>query len=132
MNRRFETPQDRSRSPSWLTPDALTGAPFPNDAQHERLLTAAFERRGRPNSHTSANRFRTTRYTNDQSKQPSLDHGNRDEPSEPDARESRGRVLRTLRAQRAGYVPGTWVRKFGQGILRGDRGRPASGPQRER
>src|SRR5205814_4652454 len=24
-----------------LTPDALTGAPFPNDAQHERLLTAA-------------------------------------------------------------------------------------------
>src|SRR6266508_5744140 len=41
MNRRFETPQDRSRSPSWLTPDALTGAPFPNDAQHERLLTAA-------------------------------------------------------------------------------------------
>jgi hypothetical protein len=30
----------------------------------------SFDRRGRPSSHTSANRFRTTRYTNDQSKQP--------------------------------------------------------------
>lgn len=29
-----------------------------------------------PSSHTSANRSRKTRYTNDQSKQPSLDHGN--------------------------------------------------------
>ncbi len=40
--RAFDTSSvDRLRSPSWLTPDALTGAPFPNDAQHERLLTAA-------------------------------------------------------------------------------------------
>src|SRR6266540_2055626 len=55
-------------------------------------ISISFERRGRPSSHTSANRFRTTRYTNDQSKQPSLDHDKKDEPSEPDARESRGRV----------------------------------------
>jgi hypothetical protein len=34
-------------------------------------ISSSFERRGRPSSHTSANRFRTTRYTNDQSKQPS-------------------------------------------------------------
>jgi hypothetical protein len=38
-------------------------------------ISSSFERRGRPSSHTSANRFRTTRETNDQSKQPSLDHG---------------------------------------------------------
>jgi len=38
-------------------------------------ISNSFERRGRPSSHTRANRFRTTRYTNDQSKQPSLDHG---------------------------------------------------------
>jgi hypothetical protein len=30
--------------------------------------STSFERRGRPSSQTSANRFRTTRYTNDQSK----------------------------------------------------------------
>jgi hypothetical protein len=34
-------------------------------------ISSSFERRGRPSSHTSANRLRTTRYTNDQSKQPS-------------------------------------------------------------
>jgi hypothetical protein len=41
---------------------------------------------------TNANRFRRTRYTNDQSEQPSLDHGKRAEPTEPDASESRERV----------------------------------------
>jgi hypothetical protein len=55
-------------------------------------ISSSFERRDRPSSHTSANKFRTTRYTNDQSKQPSLDHSESDEPSEPDARKSRGRV----------------------------------------
>ena len=38
-------------------------------------ISSSFERRGRARSHTSANKLRTTRYTNDQSKQPSLDHG---------------------------------------------------------
>src|SRR5262249_50633750 len=37
-------------------------------------ISNSFERRGRPSSHNSASRFRTTRYTSDQSKQPSLDH----------------------------------------------------------
>jgi len=37
-------------------------------------ISSSFERRCRPSSQTSANRFRTTRYTNDQTKQPSLDH----------------------------------------------------------
>jgi hypothetical protein len=55
-------------------------------------ISISFERRDRPSSHTSANRFRTTRSTNDQSKQPSLDHDKSDEPSEPDAQESRGGV----------------------------------------
>src|SRR5262245_1678582 len=36
-------------------------------------ISSSFERRGRPSSHTSANRLRTTRYANDQSKQPSLE-----------------------------------------------------------
>src|SRR5438046_1833967 len=54
-------------------------------------ISNSFERRGRPSSHTSANTFRTTRYTNDQSKQPSVEHGKRDEPSEPAAPESDGR-----------------------------------------
>jgi hypothetical protein len=40
----------------------------------ENEVSNSFERRGRPSSHTSANRFRTTRYMNDQSKQSSLDH----------------------------------------------------------
>ncbi len=55
-------------------------------------ISNSFERRGRPSSHTSANRFRTTRYTNDQSKQPSLDHGRSTEANARDAPESRGRV----------------------------------------
>jgi hypothetical protein len=55
-------------------------------------ISSSFERRGRASSHSSANRFRTTRYTNDQSKQPSLDHGKSAEPSEPNALESRERV----------------------------------------
>ena len=33
-------------------------------------ISTSFERRGRPSSHTRANRFRTTRYRSDQSKQP--------------------------------------------------------------
>ena len=33
-------------------------------------ISTSFERRGRPSSHTRANRFRTTRYTSDQSMQP--------------------------------------------------------------
>src|SRR6266496_4939785 len=33
-------------------------------------ISNSFERRGRPSSHTSANRFRTARYANDQSNQP--------------------------------------------------------------
>jgi hypothetical protein len=33
-------------------------------------ISNSFERRGRPSSQSKANRFRTTRYTNDQSKQP--------------------------------------------------------------
>jgi hypothetical protein len=37
-------------------------------------ISSSFERRGRASSQTSANRFRTARYANDQSKQPSLDH----------------------------------------------------------
>ena len=45
-----------------------------------------------PAAITSANRFRTTRYTNDQSKQPSLDHDKSAKPCEPDAPESHGRV----------------------------------------
>jgi hypothetical protein len=56
------------------------------------MISNSFERRGRPSSHTSANRFRTTRYTNDQSKQPSLDHDKSDEPSGPVPPTSRGRV----------------------------------------
>jgi hypothetical protein len=55
-------------------------------------ISTSFERRDRPSGHTSANRVRATRYTSDQSKQPSLDHRKRDEPSEPDARERRGGV----------------------------------------
>src|SRR6266511_1907314 len=47
-------------------------------------ISKSFERRGLPRSHTSANRFRTTRYANDQSKQPSPDYGKSAEPSEPD------------------------------------------------
>ena len=40
----------------------------------------------------SANRFRTTRYTNDQSNEPSLDDGTSAEPNESDAFRSRGRL----------------------------------------
>jgi hypothetical protein len=50
------------------------------------------ERRGRPSSHTSAKRFRTTRYTNDQSTQSSHDRRRRAEPTEPHAPERPGRV----------------------------------------
>src|SRR6266545_2368532 len=45
-----------------------------------------------PQSHTSANRFRTTRYINDQSKQPSLDHDRAPNLASPARQESRGRV----------------------------------------
>jgi hypothetical protein len=41
-------------------------------AQDENL--ELLQRRGRASSQTSASRFRTTRYANDQSKKPSLDH----------------------------------------------------------
>ncbi len=62
-------------------------------------ISNSFERRGRPSSHTRANKFRTTRYTNDQSKQqPSLDHGKSAEPSEPDNSREPRTSLRTLRA----------------------------------
>jgi len=37
-------------------------------------ISSSFEPRGRPSSHRSASTFRTARYANDQSKQPSLDH----------------------------------------------------------
>src|SRR6266508_3368466 len=47
-------------------------------------ISKSFERGDLPSSHTSANRFRTTRYANDQSKQPSPDYGKSAEPSEPD------------------------------------------------
>src|SRR6266545_6122228 len=55
-------------------------------------ISNSFDRRDCPNSHTSANRFRTTRYTNDQSNQPSLGQDQSAEPTELDALESRGRV----------------------------------------
>jgi hypothetical protein len=55
-------------------------------------ISSSFEPRCRPSSHTSANRFRTTRYASDQSNQPSLDHDKSAEPTELDAPESRGRV----------------------------------------
>src|SRR5207247_6347594 len=55
-------------------------------------ISSSFERRGRANKHTSANRFRTTRYANDQSNQPSLDQDKSAEPTELDAPESLGRV----------------------------------------
>ena len=55
-------------------------------------ISNSFERHGRPNSHTSANRFRTTRYINDQSKRPSLDHGKAPNLATSTLRESRGRV----------------------------------------
>src|SRR6266545_852621 len=60
-------------------------------------ISNSFERRGRASNHTSANRFRTTRYTNDQSKQPSLDHDKSGEPNGPDAPTSRGRVCEPTR-----------------------------------
>jgi hypothetical protein len=60
-------------------------------------ISSSFERRGRASSHTNAKRFRTTRYTNDQSKRPSLDHGKSAEPSEPNALERARTSLRTLR-----------------------------------
>src|SRR6266540_1263448 len=40
----------------------------------------------------TANRFRTTRYTNDQSNQPSLDHNKSAEPTELDTRERDERI----------------------------------------
>src|SRR6266511_1999194 len=64
-------------------------------------ISSSFEPRGRPSSHTSANRFRTTRYTSDQSNQPSLDHDKSAEPTELDAPESRGRVCEPYASQRA-------------------------------
>ena len=88
-------------------------------------ISNSFERRGRPSSHTSANRFRTTRYTNDQSKQPSLDHGNErrtyraerpgraaDEFANPTgmpAAVCRDRVRRALRCPKA-RATGLWMR----------------------
>jgi hypothetical protein len=58
----------------------------------QTMISNSFAPRGRPNSQTSANRFRTTRYTIDQSKQPSLNDDQSAEPSESNAAESRGRV----------------------------------------
>ena len=58
-------------------------------------ISSSFERRGRASSHTSANRFRTTRYRNDQSKQePSLEDGERADATDHRRHpgESRGRV----------------------------------------
>jgi hypothetical protein len=60
-------------------------------------ISNSFERRGRASSHTSANRFRTTRYRSDQSKHPSLDDGTSAEPTEPDAPERRRRVCEPYR-----------------------------------
>ena len=76
------------------------GASFGRGAWRRRIassrrrtrISASFERRGRPSSHTSANRFRATRYTNDQSSSPPSTTTKNTEPSELDARESRGRV----------------------------------------
>jgi hypothetical protein len=48
-------------------------------------ISSSFERRGRASNQTNANRSRTTRYTNDQSKQASLEHDQRAEPTEPHA-----------------------------------------------
>jgi hypothetical protein len=53
---------------------------------------SSFDRRDRPNNRTSANRFRTARYTNDQSKRPSSTDSKIAEPSEADAPEGHGRV----------------------------------------
>jgi hypothetical protein len=62
-------------------------------------ISNSFERRGRASSQTSANRFRTTRYTNDQSNSPSLDHSK--SPERSGVRHSGGNrtSLRTLRAR---------------------------------
>src|SRR6266542_2294591 len=68
-------------------------------------ISNSFERRGRPSSHTSANRFRTARYANDQSNQPSLDHGKSAEPSEPDNSTEPRTSLRTLRPSLTNPAP---------------------------
>src|SRR5215216_5368500 len=53
-------------------------------------ISSSFERRGRASSQTSASRFRATRYANDQSKKPSLDH--QQEHPNLASQNSRGRV----------------------------------------
>ena len=55
-------------------------------------ISSSFERRGRASSQTSANRFRTARYANDQTKQPSLDDDSNAEPSHIDLAGEPGRV----------------------------------------
>ncbi len=61
-------------------------------------ISSSFEPRGRPSSHRSASTFRTARYANDQSKQPSLDHDSKSpEPSQVALLGEAGRSLRTLR-----------------------------------
>jgi hypothetical protein len=67
-------------------------------------ISNSFERRGRASNHTSANRFRTTRYTNDQSKQPSPDHDKSGEPNGPDAATSRGRVCEPYALRKRRWV----------------------------
>jgi hypothetical protein len=57
--------------------------------QMRRWPQCGFSRASRETFELAADPFV---YTNDQNKRPSLDHGKRDEPSEPEARESRGRV----------------------------------------
>jgi hypothetical protein len=53
-------------------------------------ISSSFERRGRASSQTSASRFRATRYANDQSRKPSLDH--QQEHPNLASQNSRGRV----------------------------------------
>jgi hypothetical protein len=73
-------PPLRSVRPRPISPRRLRLPSLPTE--HREFVTStrissSFERRGRASSQTSANRFRTPRYVNDQSKQPSLDHDSR-------------------------------------------------------
>jgi hypothetical protein len=60
-------------------------------------ISNSFERRGRPSSHTNANRFRTTRYTSDQSKQPPSTTTRAPNLTSPDNTRKPRTSLRTLR-----------------------------------
>ncbi len=87
---RLSARQKRSISPRQPRPSRLT--PQNSQLVAKRKKLQLLRPTHCPNSHTSANRFRTTRYTNDLTNQPSLDHDKSAEPTELDARESRGRV----------------------------------------